>query len=127
MGWFTADPNKTVSAVGNALDKLFTSDEERAQAKNLLVKLEQQPQILTLEINKILARSTNVFVSGARPMILYTCGIGFLYSTFLSPLISQLFGYPMPHIDDAANRDLLYAILGLGGMRTTEKFKQVQS
>ena len=46
MGWFSkilsGGIDKTVDSVGSALDGLFTSDEERLQAK----------QIITLEMNK---------------------------------------------------------------------------
>jgi len=35
-----------VSAVGNVVDQLFTSDDERAQAALLMEKLRQQPQVL---------------------------------------------------------------------------------
>ena len=37
-----------VEAVGNVFDKLFTSDEERANAEAVMAKIRQQPQILSL-------------------------------------------------------------------------------
>lgn len=127
MGWFSSDVTKTVDAVGNAFNKLFTSDDERAQATFVLEKLRAQPQIINLEINKALASHSSRFVAGARPTVIYCCALGFLYSATIAPIISQLFGYPMPAINMMANMEMLGAVLGLGSMRTYEKKNGVAS
>lgn len=47
---FTGGVDKVVDSVGNALDKLFTSDEERAKAKAELVKIRQEAHIESIKL-----------------------------------------------------------------------------
>ncbi len=115
-----------VSAVSNAVDQLFTSDEERAQAEILMVKIRQQPQILQAEINRIEAAHRSLFVAGWRPFIGWVCGVGFLWAFLLHPLfewIVALRGLDMvpPGIVTDNMMELVLALLGLGTLRSVEK------
>ena len=120
--------SKPIDAFGNAIDKIFTSDEEREQAKAVLLKLEQQPAILQAELNKIEAGHRSLFVAGWRPMIGWTCGLGLAYAWLIRPLIGDI-GHMFGHTINMAefNTDnmmqLVIALLGLGGLRTYEKIK----
>lgn len=127
MGFFgigkeISDP---VKAVGNALDSLFTSDEERANAQIILEKLRQKPQILQAEISKLEATSRSVWVAGWRPLCGYVCTIGLLYSAVIAPTIGWWCGVTGPQIDSSTLHDLLVGLLGLGTLRTAEKIKRV--
>ncbi|MEM9880195.1 MAG: 3TM-type holin, partial [Pseudomonadota bacterium] len=75
-----------VSALGNAFDQLFTSDEERAQAQIVLTKIAQRPHILQAEINKIEAAHRSIFVAGWRPFIGWVCGLGILWAFIGHPV-----------------------------------------
>lgn len=112
-----------VEAVGRALDSLFTSDDEREKAKFVLEKLRQQPHILQAEINKLDAQSKNWFQAGWRPGVGWVCCLGFLYVTLVSPILQQLFGLEMPEVPSGIITDTMFALLGLGGLRTYEKIK----
>lgn len=116
-----------VDAVGNALDKLFTSDEERAQAEIVLEKLRQEPHILQAEINKIEAAHRTLFVAGWRPFIGWVCGLGFAYAFLLYPILQWAAAIWQPSLTPPAlmtdnMMELVIAMLGLGGLRTFEKF-----
>lgn len=83
-----------------------------------------------MDVNKIEAGSSNLFVSGWRPFIGWTCG-GALFSQYiLRPWVQWvcvLAGHPvpvLPGIDDQLWQ-LLGAMLGMGGLRTFEKIKGV--
>lgn len=123
MSLINLDAGKLIDSVASGLDSLFTSDDEREQAKFVLEKLRQQPHLLQAEINKIDANSKNWFQAGWRPAIGWTCAIGFMYATMLSPLLQQLFGLEMPEIQAVIITNTMYAMLGLGGLRTYEKIK----
>ncbi len=115
-----------VGAVGNAFDKLFTSDEERAQASAVLERLRQQPHILQAEVNKIEAGHRTLFVAGWRPFIGWVCGIGLLWAFLGHPIFEwavTLGGYDItaPQIVTDHMMELVFALLGLGGLRTFEK------
>ena len=66
IGGAAAQP---VQAVGNVLDKLFTSDEERLDKKIILERLMQQPSLAQIELNKVEAQHRSLFVAGWRPFI----------------------------------------------------------
>jgi len=115
-----------VSAVGNVVDQLFTSDEERAQAAVLMEKLRQKPGILQAEINRIEASHRSLFVAGWRPFIGWVCGVGFLWAFLLHPLFEWfvlLSGLEVITPEIATNNmmELVLALLGLGTLRSVEK------
>ena len=115
-----------VSAIGNAFDKIFTSDEERAEASLLLAKLRQKPHLLQAEINKIEAAHRSIFVAGWRPFIGWVCGFGFLWAFLGHPLfewVVTLYGIDItpPELITDSLLELVLAMLGLGGLRTAEK------
>jgi hypothetical protein len=121
-----------VSAVGVALDELVTSDEERMQNQAVLERLRQQPHILQAEINKLEAQHRTIFVAGWRPYIGWVCGFGLTWNFILEPImkwIAVLYGFPLENLPQFSSLDQLIALvismLGLGGLRTYEKFKGV--
>ena len=118
-----------IEAVGNLLDALFTSDKERLDKKAVLARIAQQPGLVQAEINKIEAAHKSLFVAGWRPFIGWVCGLALFYNFVLRDLLvwgltlSQADTPPPPvlHIDVLTT--ILYALLGLGGMRTFEKWQ----
>jgi len=115
-----------VSAVGNVVDQLFTTDEERAQAAILMEKIHQKPQILQAEINRVEASHRSLFVAGWRPFIGWVCGLGFLWAFLLHPLFQwgvAIAGLEItpPDINTDSLMQLVLALLGLGTLRSVEK------
>lgn len=118
-----------IEALGNVLDALFTSDKERLDKKAVLARIAQQPALVQGEINKIEAAHKNIFVAGWRPFIGWVCGLALFYNFVLRDLmvwalmLSAHDAPPPPvlHIDVLTT--ILYALLGLGGMRTFEKWQ----
>lgn len=115
-----------VSAVGNVVDQLFTSDDERAQAEILMAKIRQKPQILQAEINRIEAGHRSLFVAGWRPFIGWVCGVGFLWAFLLHPLFEWVvvlrdLDITPPDIITDNMMELVLALLGLGTLRSVEK------
>ena len=119
-----------IDAIGNNLDKLFTSDEEKQQAKVLLEKIKQQPMILQTEINKLEAQHRSVFVAGWRPAIGWVLAISlFFYYVPQFVLGSALWAincyklhtlvtFPL---NTSGMTQLIIAMLGMGTLRTVEK------
>ena len=126
MSWFSrlfsSSAAEPIEAVGNVFDKLFTSDEERAQADQVMEKIRQHPSLVQAEINKVSASHRSRFVAGARPFLLWVCGLGFLTSFVISPFM-QWFGFPPVETPDDIMMELTIAILGLATLRTYEKIK----
>ena len=113
-----------INAIAKGIDSLFTSDEERMSAAQLKAVLLAKPHLMQSEINKVEAGHKSIFVAGWRPFIGWVCGFG-LFSAFLvGPLLSY-FGIPIPAFPMDHMMSLVYALLGLGGMRTYEKLKKI--
>ena len=117
-----------IELVGNVLDALFTSDKERLDKKAVLARIAQQPTLVQGEINKIEAAHKSVFVVGWRPFIGWVCGLALFYNFIARDLMVwalALTGGDVPppplHLDVLTT--ILYALLGLGGMRTFEKLQ----
>lgn len=118
-----------VETVGKIADDLFTSDEERAKAALDAYSAETVRMTAQTDINKEEAKSSSTFVAGARPFILWVCGVALAYAALLEPLMrfaaKVWFGYAgdFPVIDTDITLQVLFGILGLGTLRSVEKFR----
>lgn len=122
-------------AVMSGLDNLFTSDEEREKAKLKMMNLMVQPHLMQAAANIESAKSTNWFVAGARPSLLWICAIALFYNWIIKDFIvigivtlsdraAEIVPL-LPSIDGAEVTGLVTALLGLGALRTWEKTKGV--
>jgi len=125
MGWFSKEVAEPIEAVGNVLDKLFTSDGERLDKALLKQRLAQEPALAQAEINKVSAGHRSIFVAGARPALLWTCALGYAFAFLVNPAIQWITGLPGPELPMDAMDKLTYGMLGLAAMRTVEKIKGV--
>lgn len=127
-----------VEAVGKIADDLFTSDKERLQAEIDMRKLDLEEQriaqatdLAQIAVNSDEAKSSNWFVAGGRPFVLWVCGIALAYASLIEPVArfaaKVAFGYAgeFPVIDTELTLQLLIGLLGLGGMRSYEKVRGV--
>jgi len=114
------------------VDKLFTSDQERAEAKRKLLELEQQGELAQLAINRAEAQHENVFVAGWRPAIGWVCGSALAYHYIVQPVagfaaviagVDPALVQALPALDLGAMMPVLLGMLGLGGLRSFEKAK----
>jgi hypothetical protein len=84
-----------------------------------------------LEINKAEAQHRNIFVAGWRPFIGWTCGVALAWHFVISPFVifgASMAGFELPDLpefDMGSLMTVLMGMLGLGGLRTFEKVKQV--
>jgi len=110
-----------VEVVGNVIDKLFTSDEERLDKKAILAQLALNPGLAQVELNKAEAAHTSTFVAGWRPAIGWVCGAGLALAFVINPVFQWITGTPGPQLPLESMTSLVTAMLGLGGLRTFEK------
>tara|TARA_R110000803_G_scaffold155516_1_gene220136 strand:+ start:105 stop:512 length:408 start_codon:yes stop_codon:yes gene_type:complete len=111
-----------IDAIANLIDSVFTSDEEKAQGLLLKQRLALKPALMQAEINKVQAGHRSIFVAGARPFLMWVCGLGFLFAFVINPVLQWLapeLGSPELPLD--AMLELTLAMLGLAGLRTVEK------
>lgn len=101
------------------------TEQEKSQLAAAVMMVQGQ-----IDTNKTEAGSPSVFVAGWRPFIGWVCGAALVYQYLLRPLLAWGFaiaGHPMPvmpGLDDTL-WELLFGMLGLGGLRSFEKVKGV--
>ena len=105
-------------------------DEEREAAKLKLQTLMQQPHILQAVANIEGAKHRSIFVAGWRPAIGWVAALGLGYQYLVLPFAGLINAYlklpaELPNLESDQLMTLVLALLGLGGMRTFEKFKGV--
>ena len=90
---------------------------------------ERDTSILQAQIgvNNTEAANSNLFVSGARPFIIWVCGFGVAMEFILRPVVVAFGVNAFPHMDANLLLGILGPILGLGTMRTIEKINGVAS
>ena len=117
-----------VDGLAKGLDELFTSEEEREAAKLKLATLMQQPHMLQAVANIEGAKHRSVFVAGWRPAIGWVAALGLGYQFLVLPFAGLINAYAklpveLPSLAAEQLMSLVMALLGLGGMRTFEKYK----
>ena len=117
-----------VDGLAKGLDELFTSEEEREAAKLKLATLMQQPHMLQAVANIEGAKHRSIFVAGWRPAIGWVAALGLGYQFLVLPFAGLINAYlklpaELPQLQAEQLMTLVLSLLGLGGMRTFEKYK----
>lgn len=109
---------------------LIPNPVERANQLQALMTALQQWDAQQADINKTEAANSNLFVSGWRPMIGWICAFAIGYEYIIIPFGSWVFTAlhmvipAFPKLDDNLWQ-LVFGMLGMGGLRTFEKIKGV--
>ena len=123
-----------VQPVTGLLDKFIEDRDQKNQlAHEISTMAERHAQELAkgqLEINKAEAQSRNVFIAGWRPFIGWTCGVAMAYNYVIHPILMftlAQFNYlvAIPALDLSEMMPVLMGMLGLGGLRSFEKYKGI--
>lgn len=123
-----------ISVVKAVLDKV-PDPKAKAEALQKLEELHQNGELAVIagqvEINKIEAASSNVFIAGWRPAIGWVLAAGLAVMLVVGPLMAwgsalALRPIDQPNMPTEVIMALTTSLLGLSGMRTWEKFKGVE-
>lgn len=132
MGFFSI-----LTAVTPLLDRvldLIPDSNARAKARQeltmRLVEIEAQQKLAQVELNKVEAQHKSLFVAGWRPAVGWVGVAGLAWQYILQPFIvtvATIAGYDviLPTIDSQELTSLLFAMLGVGAMRSYDKRKGV--
>ena len=116
------------------LDKIFPDKTEAERAKARLIELQVTGELEALkgqlEINKAEAASGSAYAAGWRPTVGYICAAGLAYNFLFYPMAvwyaaKYAPGFVPPPLVSDNLMELVFGMLGLGGLRTFEKVKGV--
>tara|TARA_R100000995_G_scaffold20096_1_gene8313 strand:- start:5094 stop:5501 length:408 start_codon:yes stop_codon:yes gene_type:complete len=122
-------------AVTDVIGRFLPEDKEakakaereiEAQLTTHLAKID----LAQLDINKTEAAHRSIFVAGWRPFIGWSCGIALCWTYVATPILHFVLAQTghlveLPAMDMSQMMPVLMGMLGLGGLRTFEKFKKV--
>ena len=108
-------------------------DKKNELAHSIATMAEKHAQELSkgqIDVNKEQAKHPSIFVSGARPAIMWVCCLGLLWQFFIGPVLTWTTGiwFPdmvPPQLEVEGLITLVMSLLGLGAMRSFEKSKNV--
>jgi hypothetical protein len=137
----TAGIGNLISGIGSAAKdiraaitgKAILDPAAEAALQMKLAEIEQAGLEAQAKINEVEAGNKNIFVSGWRPSLGWTCSIAFFYSFIILPLANWIarvcfkVTIDFPALDVSSLMPLTFGMLGIVGARTAEKFKGVAS
>ena len=124
-----------IAPITNLVSKFVPDKDQAAKLAHEIATMAQkhahENAMAQIEVNKAEAASNSIFKGGWRPFIGWVCGIAFAYHFVLQPLlifVMTYLGHPVPELpnfDMTSLMTVLGGLLGLGGLRTFEKYKGV--
>jgi len=141
MSWFSGlietGVDKVVDSVGNTIDKIFTSDDERLNAKNLLEQVRNELKTTLIKaMSEVIQAKKDVIITEMggsslqrnwRPMLMLLFGFIIANEYIISPYIQVLFDVVLPV--KPITEDMWAVLkLGIGGYisgRSIEKAVQL--
>ena len=125
--------NALIGPVTGLLDKFIEDKDQKAALAHEIATMSQKyaQEIAKgqMAINQVEAANSNLMVSGWRPFIGWTCGLGMFgnfitipFSNFVLALLELDIVIPLVPLDTMM--PVLMGMLGLGAMRTFEKTRK---
>jgi len=124
-----------IDIASSIFDRLIPDAAAAQKAKDEFAAVTQgqdfQVALAQIAVNVEEAKSPSLWVAGWRPFIGWTCGVAFAYATVLEPfarfICTVVFSYAgtFPHIEIGVILSVLGGMLGMGGLRTYEKYAGV--
>jgi hypothetical protein len=124
-----------LSIVGEAIGRFLPEDKEARAKAERDIEAQLSAHLATidlaqLEVSKQEAAHRSIFVAGWRPFIGWSCGSALAWTYIVQPVLSFILAQtghlvPLPLLDMGQMMPVLMGLLGLGGLRTFEKFKKV--
>ena len=127
---------KLLPIVGDVIGRFLPEDKEAAAKANREIEAELTKHLTEIDLtqaqtNLEQAKHPSIFIAGARPAIMWICAFGLGWQFVFQPVASWIImvsGSEMvlPIFETEGLTPLTLSLLGLGGMRSFEKYKGIQ-
>jgi hypothetical protein len=118
-----------INPISTLLDKFIPDADEKAKLAHEIATMAQkqahESAIAQVKVNEKEAQHRSIFIAGWRPFIGWTCGIALFYHFIVQPVLMFFMDKPAPSFDMSTLSTILMGMLGLGGLRTFEKYKSI--
>jgi hypothetical protein len=108
-----------IKVIGDIVDDIHTSKEEKADAEIKLTEVVGKLQALQADITKSESQHRSLFIAGWRPSVGWLCSVGLAVNFVVAPILSPWVVLETPDPDTMIS--LVLALCGIGGLRTIEK------
>lgn len=128
------NPLDILTVGAKLLDKIIPDKDAREKAQAELLRAAQdadfQLALGQLKINEAEATNSSWFVAGWRPAVGWVCVVGLSYNFLIYPMLTWLVAgahlqFTPPGLVSENLMELVLGMLGLGALRTAEKWKGV--
>jgi len=125
---------KLIPSVSNVLDKVIEDKDQKNRLAHEIAtlsdKLAAENAALQAQSNIEQSKHSSIFVAGARPAIMWICALGLFVQFFVMPIAEWVCAVWYPDValfemQTEALMTLTLSMLGVGGMRSFEKYKGV--
>lgn len=123
--------NILIGPITNLLERVIPDKGKREEmAHEIAVMVESNihaQSMAQLEVNKVEAAHSSIFVAGWRPFVGWVCGFALAWNFIAYPIsqwVAFLYGVKlegMPELNAVELTTVLFGMLGLGAMRMQEK------
>lgn len=123
-----------IGPVAGLLDKFIEDKDQKNRLAHEIATMSEkhmaEAMALNAQANVESAKSSSLFVAGARPAIMWVCCLGLLTEYFIMPMArwgTALWApdIVLPELSTEGLMTLTLSLLGLGGLRSFEKAKGV--
>lgn len=124
--------DKLINPVSKIVNKFVKDKDLQAKLDHELKTLFHEANLAQIELLKEDAKSTNWFQNSWRPFVGWTCGVAMAYHFVIQPLLLTILTaagivVELPDFDFAQLSTILMAMLGMSGLRSFEKTKNVHA
>jgi len=127
---------KLLPIIGDVIGRFLPEDKEAAAKAKREIEAELTKHLTEIDLtqaqtNLEQAKHPSIFIAGARPAIMWICAFGLGWQFVFQPVAVWIFSVMgsdlvLPMIETEGLMPLTLSLLGLGSMRSFEKFKGIQ-
>ena len=144
MSFVVAAASALMPTLSRVLERVIPDPEARARAELELIRVQQdgafkeldaqlQVNLAQARINEVEAASQNGYQAGWRPLAGYACVSGLIYEFLIRPLLPWMLivcgGENVPELPslDGVLFELMFGMLGLGTLRSADRWSRVRA
>jgi len=121
-GMDVGDSGLSVRRIVDVLADHAVGEAQSAAVKLVKDLVLQKATQIDPEVAKLTANRRTFYISGWRPAIGWVCVAALVMTFLINPVIQWVTGAPGPQLPTDMMTELVFALLGMGTLRTVEKF-----